>query len=95
MKNKSLYPVFNKYILITHIYIVSLSIFTIHDWKYMCFLGFSADQYNFDDPTKGNRVYFTRDTTTLECQVLTYYSSTTQIVCDTRYIAMHLITLSV
>ena len=61
----------------------------------MCFLGFSADQYNFDDSTKGNRVYFTRDTTTLECQVLTYYSSTTQIVCDTRYIAMHLITLSV
>ena len=47
-------------------------------------LGFSADQYNFDDPTKGNRVYFTRDSTTLECRVLTYYSSTTQIVCDTR-----------
>ena len=47
-------------------------------------LGFSADPYNFDDPVKGNRVYFTNDYYKNECEVLVYYSSTTRIVCITR-----------
>ena len=47
-------------------------------------LGFSKDPYNFDDPAKGNRVYFTGDYFITECEVLVYYSSTEQIVCTTR-----------
>lgn len=47
-------------------------------------LGFSADPYNYDDPTKGNRVYFIGDYYNTECEVEVYYSSTTQIVCSTR-----------
>ena len=47
-------------------------------------LGFSEDPYNFNDPAKGNRVYFTGDYYENECEVLVYYSSTEQIVCITR-----------
>ena len=46
-------------------------------------LGFSSDAYGAD---RGNRVYFTNDYYETECIVLTYYLSTTQIVCNTRYV---------
>lgn len=48
-------------------------------------LGFSADAYGTD---RGNRVYFTSDYYETECIVLTYYLSTTEIVCITRYANM-------
>ena len=46
-------------------------------------LGFSADAYGTN---RGNCVYFTSDYYETECVVLTYYLSTTQIVCNTRYV---------
>jgi len=49
-------------------------------------LGFSPDQYNYDDPTKGNRVYFSSGKHRVECLVYTYYTTTSKIVCDTGYV---------
>ena len=62
-------------------YIYSYNLYSI---QLYLMLGFSADPYNFDDPVKGNRVYFTNDYYKNECKVLVYYSSTTRIVCITR-----------
>jgi len=65
--------------------------YTNHTVQYiMCsFAGFSPDQYNFDDPTKGNRVYFTNGDNRVECLVYTYYTTTEQIVCDTGYVVYY------
>ena len=48
-----------------------------------CYLGFSIDQFNRDDPNLGNRVILYNDQYSIPCQVVTYYTSTTKIVCKT------------
>ena len=48
-----------------------------------CCLGFSKDQFNKDDPNLGNKVTLYNDQYSIPCQVVTYYTSTTKIVCRT------------
>ena len=51
----------------------------------LLFLGFSTDQFNFQNASLGNRVFFTRDgTPPVECDVVQYSTNENQIVCRTR-----------
>jgi hypothetical protein len=47
-------------------------------------IGFSSDQFNRDNPNLGNTVTFHRGAHVVPCNVETYYTSTTRIVCRTR-----------
>jgi hypothetical protein len=49
-------------------------------------IGFSSDQFNRDNPNLGNTVTFHRGAHVVPCNVETYYTSTTRIVCRTSAI---------
>ncbi|XP_071488092.1 fibrocystin-L-like [Diadema antillarum] len=48
--------------------------------------GFSNDPFSFGEGNedKGNRVWFVNETTSVECDVINYFTNEDKIVCDTR-----------
>ena len=58
----------------------------IEDYYNNYYTGFAEDQFNNDNPMLGNRVTLVDNEYTIICDVETYYSSTSQVVCRTRYV---------